>query len=252
MIGSKRSDDVFKQMKIRLVLDGDVVLPIHFQSVIQGLLYSFFGDWKFIHNKGFKSSNGKVYKLFTFAIETELKKSNNKFYGQDGNVLTIVFSTPVNEIYNRLISGITSNKEFRLADNKIVGIDTSFSSVDVGTGVVVKTLSPITLGYVKNNKTNYISYKDKRFAELIQKNAKQKWESLHQQTCGYSLEVNPTAVRKKIAFLDFGYRYIVEGNDGIFKITSDNKDFLTFSLLSGLGYKNSQGFGCVEIVEVLA
>lgn len=242
----------FKQLELKLTLNKSIVLPIHFQSVIQGMIYSFFKEWEFIHKKGFVSEDGKIYRLFTFAVATPLRKTGQRFYGQEGNSLRIIFSTPIEEIYKKISIGILNNNNFRINNNEIIGVETSFlPAINLSKKVVVKTLSSITAGYTKNNKTVYISHKDNEYMSFIENNARKKWETFYKQDCKFKLQITPIAAHKRVSFLNFGYRYAVNGYVGVFNISSDNEEFLTFSLLSGLGYKNSQGFGCVEVVEVM-
>ena len=244
----------WQQLNLKLGFEKQVILPTHFQSTIQGLIYSFFGNWTFLHDKGYIASNGKVFKLFTFGIRTRLKKKGDKFYSKSENMLELVISSPVDEIYDRLLfDGLFSNREHKLGDNKLMFAETNLTPVEVSREVIVRTVSPITAGYTKDGKTVYFSYTDENFGAFIQNNARTKWEAYHKEKCDCELKITPIVCHKHVAFLKFDQpnRCAVTGYRGIFRINSDNEDFLAFSLLSGLGYKNASGFGCVEVLEVV-
>ncbi|WP_241229995.1 CRISPR-associated endoribonuclease Cas6 [Thermosipho globiformans] len=122
-----------------------------------------------------------------------------------------------------------------------------------GNSVKVKALTPIEVHrtYKENgrNKTRYFTPFESEFAELINLNIKNKLEALYKERLDKKIEIIPLfddERYKSVVYYGFGEkRFVIEGWKGSYLLKGD-KEILSFVYDTGLGSKNSQGFGFVE------
>ncbi len=119
--------------------------------------------------------------------------------------------------------------------------------------ILIKTLSPIevhsTFEIEGKKKTHYYTPFEEDFNRLINENAKKKWEAFYKEKCPFELKIEPVGFNKeKIVRFGQKNRYvIVKGWNGRFRLYGE-PEFLRFIVDAGLGSRNSQGFGMVEVL----
>ncbi len=243
------------RLKITLGRKNKIILPKGFNEAIQGIIYRLIND-TWLHNEGFQFDNRK-FKMFVFSEILQRGYFNKK----KGVFLfppkiSILISSPIDWILEDLATNAIFSKILKLGDNDVILEEIAVlpSPSIKHYKIVVKTLSPIevhsTFEKDGKKKTHYYSAFDKEFSTLVNENLKRKWSSLYKQDCPFDIEIKPKGKnRERIVYFGMGKKYvIIKGWTGYFSLSADPK-FLHFALDAGLGSRNSQGFGMVEMVE---
>jgi len=240
-------------MQICINFKGDgIKLPIATGETIQGLIYhALKEDPCFsakVHDEG-NSFEGRKYKLMTFG---ELKGR----YTIEGKTINYLQSAALelrsanDYVIQLLFTYFTKNKAVRLGNNDVVVDGLSLINKTVfAHRLTVRTLSPIT-AYVteENGYTRYFSPEDEEFYSMTVSNARRKWKSLYGTEEGFDFKISPLegtrfikrATRFKDTFITAWHgSFVLEGSP----------ETLNFLYNTGIGSKNSQGFGMFEVIE---
>lgn len=239
-------------------LNEKIYLPIHYNFYIQSLIYKTLSPIiaKKIHDVGYKFEK-RSFKLFTFSRILE-KGGKVKKGGKDfllfKNGISFIFSSPFLDLISNFGERALKGKEFNLCENRVF-----LSTVEIITtprieeSVLIKFLSPLTIHSTvttKNNKNRSIYYKpvDKEFKELILNNLKKKYFLVFEKSGDdLNLEIIPLkfSIKKNLHIVMYKNTPI-EAYDGIFKI-SGSRELIMLSYDTGLGDRNSEGFGLWDI-----
>lgn len=241
------------QIKIFLKSDTPVKLPIHYNHLIQAMIYNNISPElaKFLHDKGFLFEK-RTFKLFTFSKiigEFTLDKNNGQIMFT--NDLVIYISSPVNEFCNQLGSYMLLKKHILLGNNKLFVEKLEIGHQRIENEILnLKALSPITV-YSTMNKgdgTRYTCYfvpGEKEFEQQLDNNLRKKYYVLYGQEAP-QVPVRMTNIRsiKKhiVRYKDF----VVKGYTCKFNLAGP-RQLLQLAIDSGVGSKNSQGFGCIAL-----
>ena len=242
-------------MRLKLSFSADseyITLSLHHNYALQVMVYrnlpKMLSD--FLHDIGF-FYKGRSFKLFTFSkVYSEhfipLKKSKR-----------IKYRTPISLFISSSISDITKNlgETFIKKDKVILEKNILFlESIELQPlpefkeEFHIKTLSPITTYRTFENRKKYYRYyspQEKEFNELIRKNLTKKYNIITgKEIEDFPIEIQPSRNIKKVLFK---YKnFPIEAYEGIFKIKTDPEMFKVI-YDAGLGAKNPQGFGMVEV-----
>lgn len=245
------------------VEQGNLVLPIHYNHLIQGFIYrninKVLAD-KY-HDGGFVFGK-RSYKLFVFS-----RLLSKKVKIEDG---LISFSSPIllkiGAMDSRLLESLAlyliKKGEVKLGDNtcRFSSIEVE-APINVNGAVLVKAISPISVRktlYERSGKRKsyYFSPWEPEFSELILGNLKRKAKAFYGE--GVELPevehsiIAPVKVSSgnlKIFIYKKGSKdYVVKGWMGLYELRLPQFYFdLAYS--AGLGEKNSLGFGMIEVVK---
>jgi len=232
--------------------DGEIILPLHYNYHIQSFLYRHISPelGKFLHDYGFTLGKRK-FKMFTFSrLRGKYKIFRDKIKFFPPVYLTI--SSPLDRFISELGNTLLKTDDLELVKNKIyVESIKVHSEPEIKDKVKIKMLSPIVVYSTLTTKdgkkkTYYYSPYEDEFTELIDKNLRKKYEALYRK--------KPRARKLKIGIVGrpqekiLLYRNtIIKGWMGTF-ILNGNRKLLKLSYYSGLGSKNSQGFGMFEVI----
>ena len=240
------------QLILTFSSDSGITLPIASNSVIQGLIYNALGtDESFSYNLHEKCtfSSGRNYKLFNFSEIKGRYRVEEK---------TIIYNSPVSitirscEPYfiQLLLSFFTIGKELMFHSNRVVveGVKLSGDMI-YSNKIKVRTLSPITV-YVthKSGQTHYYYPQDQEFCNGIIRNAKRKFIGFFGNDDDFSFDIAPFTDKRFIKRATKFKNTFITAWHGEFELTGSVKT-LNFLYNTGLGSKNSQGFGMFEIVK---
>lgn len=235
-----------------------LALPCHYNELVQGFIYRHLDSYiaEHIHNEGFKDPETKrIFKFFTFSRlipREKLRIENGKIYlyGE----LTLIISSCIKEFIQSFALNLLKAGELILGGEKLV-----LSSVKVEAlpeykeKIYVKTLSPITVYSTLTTpegkkKTYYYSPFEKEFEKLIIENLNKKLRTLTGKTVEGKGSIRPCRVNTKNQRIVIYKNTVIKGWDGIFELSLP-KELFTLAFETGLGAKNSQGFGCIEVWE---
>jgi len=244
-------------MRIKIVLESkdSIVLPVGFNEIFQWFIYSSIKD-EWLHDIGFTLGK-RNFKLFCFSsILTKGKFIKEKGIFIFPPKISFIVSSPVNWILEQLASGSIKKEKIDLWLNRVYLTEISVlkpAKIESDT-VLVKALTPIevhsTFETTSGKKTHYYTPFEDEFSSLINENARKKWSAFYKKEPPSDIKIEPKGFnREKIVRFGTKNRYvIVKGWTGNFKLTG-NREFLAFILDAGLGSRNSQGFGMVEILN---
>ncbi len=242
------------KIKITLIGESNIILPKGFNEIIQWFIYSSIKD-EWLHDVGFLHGK-RAFKLFCFSEILEKGHFNQKkkvFVFP--NTISFIVSSPVDWILEKMAGGVFNNSLVNFGNNRL-----SLKEIAVlksgkidSSRIKVKTLSPIevhtTFEVNGKKKTYYYNPKESDFSKLINENAKKKWTALYGKNCPYEMKIKPKdKIKKRV--VQFGQKnsyVIVNGYVGIFELVG-RPEFLQFIIDAGLGSRNSQGFGMVEVI----
>lgn len=239
-------------MQITVTFRGkNISLPIATGETIQGLIYrgistdpDFSGQ---IHNYG-KKAGKRCFKLFTFS---ELRgryeiKCDRIVYASEA---ALDIRSADAYFIQLLFTYFTCNRSLRLGDNDVEVSDLTLTDFGVYSDTLrIRTLSPITVYVTKSDgHTSYFSPLQEEFYALIRANTKRKWTSCNDSDITRSFSVEPVEgsrfIKRATRFKD---TYITAWH-GSFILRGEPR-VLNFLYNTGLGSKNSQGFGMFEII----
>ena len=121
--------------------------------------------------------------------------------------------------------------------------------------IKTKAISPIEVHSTLSKgdgkkKTYYYTPFEKEFPELINLNIKKKWKAFHKEDCTFDLNIKPLFSGNKFERIQyFGageFSTLVKAWAGFYRLEGQT-EILKFAIDAGLGSRNSQGFGMVEV-----
>ncbi len=232
-----------------------IILPISYNHMVQAMIYenidSDLGD--FLHNEGFQKGK-RNYKMFTFSRlmgDYYLDKKNGKIIFR--NPVKLIISSPYGEFNNSIGYRLLSSEKLQLGNNQVIVKELKVGREEItGEKIEITTLSPIvaysTLFRADGKKyTYYFNPHEKEFSEIVNNNLKNKYKAFYKEDPPEGdVEINPIS-RTKVSVVRYK-DFIIKGYSGKFTIKGPLL-LLELGISTGLGSKNSQGFGCVEIIN---
>lgn len=240
-------------MRIEIFLNHEtpVAVPIQYNHIMQAIIYSWIKDErysKFIHDKGYQVDE-KMFKLFTFSRISGMyrmdKESRKIVFYKD---MRITISSASDEMIGYLLNSV-------LLENEVLNIGGAIariSRIDVKESPVfsettkIYTMSPCAVyTTLENKQTRFYNPFDYEFSEYIRNNLLHKYEAFYgRQPDDTRFEIKPIGAVKmaKVNYKDFhilAYNCEMEMKGG--------EELQKMAYAAGIGGKNSQGFGCIEV-----
>lgn len=245
------------RLKIRFNSENNkLVLPLEYHQILQGFIYhSLANDQEFsefLHEYGFHYEN-RVFKLFTFS------RLFGKYY-LNLERREIIFESPmtwyVSSILPKFIQllghKLLLDDQLRLHKTNIF-VDQLEYEKEIpiqSNNILIEMISPVTIysTYQSYGKkiTQFFSPYDPVFSHLIEENAKKKYESFYNYPIVGSLEIIPIRVTKKHKVVTKYKNSIINGWNGVYELKGPI-ELLKLLYCTGIGGKNSQGFGMFQI-----
>lgn len=235
---------------------GNIILPSNYHEILQAFIYNNI-DAKlatFLHDKGY-NYNSRNFKLFTFSAIISKGKLKNGFFTFDESIKFYI-SSPLEKFIQSFKETICNNEFIFLKDNKLCLESLKIISSEVlSNNILVDILSPVVAYSTiikENNKkfTQYFEPDDEFFCKNVTENLIKKHNLLY----GKIEDDFESLSFKKIKFGKMqAHKYkgfVIKGYVGKLEITGD-KRLLQVALDSGLGSKNSQGFGFINLLKNL-
>lgn len=243
-------------LRISLAANDSIRLPVHYNRLVQAVIYNSITPElsAFLHDCGFPFEK-RTFKMFTFS-RLQGRAVFDRHKGEllfPRGLLTLVISSPLDIFCKELGNILLLSNQVRLGDQVLYVTEITVTQPRVmGSRCDFKLLSPAVVysTFTKFNGKKYTCYfepGEKDFAEQIDANLRKKYYSLYQEhPPAEAVRVVPRGkVRRSIVkykeFYVKGYtcRLEMEGP----------RELLQLALDAGVGSKNSQGFGCVELVN---
>lgn len=246
------------RIDIELTSDKEIKLPIHYVHMVQAFLYKNLSDRdysEFLHHSGYWQGR-KQFKLFTYSRIL----APFTLYKDQG---LIAFKPPVHLVISSALEQFITDLAETLMKSDwgfLGGSTVEVKSIGVekdpyfGDNVKIKMLSP-TVAYSTVNlednrkRTEYYSPWQSRFQEIALRNLIDKYQLIYgEKPDNGELKIIPNGnqEQKFKAVINYKGTYIV-GYNGIYWLKG-NPELIRVAYDTGLGSKNSQGFGCWEVV----
>lgn len=231
-----------------------MVLPIHYNHIVQAAIYNSinFELASFLHKKDFFDGK-QTFKMFAFSLlrgqfAIEKKHNSIKFTRE----IQLIVSSPVDEFCQSLVNTLLSKGYMRLGEAEVAVEKVYAQKFKVEKEEVhVTTLSPVVLysTLLKPEGCKYTCYfqpGEPDYNILLNSNLQKKYRAFY-GTKPPAGEVRAKALgRQRMSIISYKGT-VIKGYSGKLLLTGP-VPLLQLAVDGGLGGKNAQGFGCVEIV----
>jgi len=231
-----------------------VVLPIHYNHIVQAALYSSIDSElaAFLHEKGHLDGK-RTFKMFAFSLlrgpyAIDNKHNSIKFTGE----IRLTVSSPAEEFCQSLANTLLTRGNIRLGEAELAVEKVYAQQFKVAKEeVFLRTLSPVVLysTLLRPDGRKYTCYfqpGEPDYDKLLNSNLQKKYRALF-RTEPPAGEVRAKALgRQRMSIINYKGT-IIKGYSGKLLLTGPIP-LLQIAVDGGLGGKNAQGFGCVEMV----
>ncbi len=248
-------------MRVKYTFNADypVVIPIHYNHLVQSMIYTNLSEdfAEFLHEYGYKYGKRK-FKLFTFSrIKGRFEIKGNKIAFFPPLHLTV--SSPIDRFIQELTSGFIKNDCIHLSHQHLtlenVSVYAPIEIPDFEEETKIQMLSPMVAyrSYIDKEgkqKTVYFTPEDEDFVELLRRNLWRKYILLNgKELNNVHFDIEPVYPINEKNFNILKYKNtVIKGYTGVYKITGDPR-LKKIAYETGLGSKNSQGFGCFRVLK---
>ena len=239
------------RLLIKKQLDTPISLPISYNRILQGVIYDALKtDAKLstsIHDNGYGIYN-KNFKQFTFSP----LKGKYEVHGKTitfRNDLTWEIRSPKENVI-RLIQESFRDKGIRLGNQKLDNLNLELLDNALMDGDMVIEMKAPLCEYSTDEvsrQTYYYTPEQRGFYELTKRNAIKKYQAYFGESCDGEIQFEPIYVTRKDKVLTKYKDIVIEAWGGQYRLCGDRK-MLDFLYNTGLGSKNSQGFGMFDVV----
>ncbi|MEY8304154.1 CRISPR-associated endoribonuclease Cas6 [Anaerosalibacter bizertensis] len=231
-----------------------VLLPIQYNHMVQAMIYKLLDEEMadFLHEKGFQNEK-RTFKMFTFSRITgryTLDRINGLIIFDGPIKLTI--SSHYDEFSNSIGNSFLKRQKVQLGNNHLEVKQLAVENENVNSKEIkIYTLSPISVYstlYRKDGRkfTYYFNPKEEEFEKIIENNLKNKYKAFYsEEPPEGKVEIKPLGPTRLSVVNYKGF--IIKGYTGKFAMKGA-PDLLQLGVDTGLGSKNSQGFGCVKLI----
>jgi CRISPR-associated endoribonuclease Cas6 len=244
------------KITIEPLKDKKISLPRHYNYLIQGFIYKNLQRHiaEKVHDEGFVYEK-RGFRFFTFSrLFGEFENAGDMLIFKKNFILYI--ASPVTKILESFATSLAKKGSIKIGNNnlQVTSIEVLFSR-KYESPLYVKTLSPITvystlLTKEGKKKTYYYTPFEGEFNKQIKNNLLKKYAVLYGKNSIPNLDfyILPEKVSKKNEHIIFYKDTVIKAWSGIYKIGGAN-ELLEIAFDCGIGAKNSQGFGMIEVYE---
>lgn len=241
-------------MEISLVLKGvqPITLPLAYHRLVQGMIYNALqtapGYSKFIHDSGYNTGS-RHFKLFVFSSLNGKKTIVNNCLVFHDKIYLDIRSADTKFIQALLISFCQAGS-VTLAESEATILKCELhNTILYEEEYQIKMRSPITAYCTtESKKTVYYSPFDTAFVPSLRQNFASKYEAFYGKTPNGTISLVPTAfdVKKDKYVTNYKGFYITAWR-GTYQLKG-SAEFINFLYNTGIGAKNSQGFGMFDFL----
>ncbi|MBB6175211.1 CRISPR-associated endoribonuclease Cas6 [Anoxybacillus tengchongensis] len=237
--------------------DGTVILPLHYQQYLQGLIYHSLSDEAFahfLHDRGFRKEK-RSFKMFTFS-----RLFGEHYIQYDAKTITFVDSiqwhigTVLPELTQQLGEYLLLQPYVKIGDQHVIveRVETEKRAIEQRE-IEIDMLSPMTVYSTYETvdgkkKTQFFDPNDEVFPHLMERNFHNKYEAYYGVPPSDRLLIEPVDVRKNDRIVTSFKGFYITAWKGRYKLISSPEN-LTFLYRVGIGGRNSQGFGMFRIAN---
>ncbi len=237
-------------MRIKLTFTfNSLILPIHYNYVLQGTIYRNLkpSTATRLHEQGYRFGE-RVFRHFTFSNlkgAFQIQGDEIRFWDRAELWISSIDSQVLSELAHSALNDTW----------QLMGQSVTISAVEViptpkiKPPVQIQMLSPMTIYSTLQfpdgrKKTYYYAPTESEFSELIERNAKKKYQAYYPDADVVALQLSIRPLRAQIKDQKI-LKYkgtVIKGWMGRYELDG-NADLIGFTWDVGLGGKNAQGFG---------
>lgn len=235
-----------------------LILPINYEQVLQGFMYRSIQDFElahFFHDVGYVKGKRR-FKLFTFSRLIGPYKLNLR---QKEIVFSDFITWHISSVFDPLIVDLARNYlsrgPFLLHDQPIQIEEAAIHSLDISErdSYRINMISPLTVYSTYENRygqkrTHFFQPTDYVFSDMVEKNFFNKYYAFFGVEPSESLIIRPTNVTEKDKVITSFKKFRINAWNGTYEIKTSLNN-LKFLYDTGIGSKNSQGFGMFELLN---
>lgn len=240
------------QLIVRHKTEPELVLPINYHHILQAVIYKGIETLpeyaKQVHDYGYRNEK-RSYKLFQFSqLKGKYRIEQRK----------IIFYEDVHfEIRSVDIRLIQALKKY-FEENGICYGERKIRDVEVKLDdrmveqedILVKMKTPLTVHSTDrfSKKTFFFRPDDERFAELVNENFKRKYKAYTGMFPQEDLVIEVVQFSEKDKYVTNYKGFYISGWYGTYRLKGKRK-YLDFLYQTGIGDRNSQGFGMFDLKD---
>ncbi|MGI6729568.1 MAG: CRISPR-associated endoribonuclease Cas6 [Bacilli bacterium] len=237
-------------MRVRIYLElDDKKISVKYHSLLQGLIYHSLGytnEVTELHNDGNKIEN-RPFKLFTFSeiyAKASYLQTEKKLHFLENGYFD--FTSFNQELVIKFIDHINLNNKIVLGQIiiNVIGYDLLDDNVILNDNpITFTTCSPIVCYKTDNKKIEYLNPLDYEFVTHLKNNIAKKFYLCYEEDLPLFEIINIENIKKKVIY--FRETFYVAYHCKI-TVQLNDKRLANMIMTTGLGAKNSMGFGMVN------
>lgn len=239
---------------VTLKFNKPLIMPIQYNHIMQAVVLKWINDEKYttyLHDKGFALEK-RVFKLYTFSrLEGDCKYDREKSRLVFKSFAKFTISTADENFLDYVVRTAIVNDTMSILGQEVYVDNVRCMHMDIMSEKRIHTLSPIvtysTFEHDGRKKTYYYNPMEEEFSRLIKENLVKKYIAFNGKEPSereFTIKPAPNGRLKESIVIYKGT--VIKGWNGDF-IISGSPELLTIGYNAGLGSKNAQGFGCIEI-----
>lgn len=237
-----------RSLRIALYAQKSVLLPLAYNELLQGLLYSCWRDkYPEIHNEGFDGVRG--FRPFTFGrLQGKAKVNREDRTIVLSDILSFEVRSPVEELMDELALQLANRGQVRIGayELPLVNLQNNDRLIFPQRAKISLATPVVVYETLADGHTRFYAPDENGWQDMILANAQRKTKALG-LSCSASLQIIPLTETLHKQVTRFKGTY-VNGWTGSLIVGADTQLLAALWCL-GLGVKNSQGFGMFNIDE---
>lgn len=236
------------RLKIELGLKNKTI-HINYKSKLQGLIYAMLkneGKTKNLHDVGYRVEN-RPFKLFVFSDLIGESTLNH-----ETKMLTFVTNayfevSSIDEDMMIILIGFLQNNSRVILDQRAIDI-IDFSVINPTYKIksdthILSTISPVTIYKTSDKKVSYISPEDPLYTQYIIDNIEKKYAAIGWLFPKQLPTIKVVEYKKRSVYFRKSF---FEAYNLVLEVSHCDDTFLQVMLKTGIGSKNSMGFGMLK------
>ena len=241
------------QLKIFIDLKDELILPINYNHILQGIIYHSIEAYnntyaKILHDSGIQNNDNSnhTFKLFSFSKiigKYKIEENKIKFFDSIFWEIRSVDSYFIHLLYMAFLqNGINFGNVNLIPNLKLE------NKVITEENIHIRTLSPIVvINKISFDKSIYLSPNDENFEQCLNTNFQNKYNAYYNTFPHNDIKIFTDNVSYKDKVVTTVKGIYINAWNGTFYLSS-TPDLLTFLYNCGIGSKNSLGFGMFNIL----
>lgn len=239
------------QLTVQHEIPGTLELPIHYHHILQAILFSGLSAneeyGSFYHDVGFLQKN-RSFKIFTFS------ELNGKYEIKDKRILfsdRLSFEVRSPDVrFIRILQESFQKNGITYGINKIAEVRTFLKDRTIEEEeLLIKMITPICVYSTDpfTRKTVFYQPDSPCFSGQVKENFMRKYQAYYGVSPKSGISLQPAEVSYGDKCVTKYKNFYISGWRGIYRLAGERK-YLDFLYQTGLGSKNSQGFGMFRLV----